>query len=240
MVLADTGCGQDRPNDMAMNGFSATPTPEPDKAVLVMRRLQHRDPAALGELYDLYGRLAYSLILRIVHDGGIAEDLVQETFLCVWTRATQFDSERGSVGAWLLVIARNRALDYLRSAAGRWHCTASLEQIEDPSLFASLERDVLLSRQPRLGDALTKLSDNQRAVIDLAYFEGYSQSEIASKLGYPLGTVKTWFRSALKILREHLGKPQAVSAGPAIQQTDTAMAPVVKVGFQRGPGLGSF
>jgi hypothetical protein len=75
-------------------------------------------------------------------------------------------------------------------------------------------------------------------MIDLAYFEGYSQTEIASRFGYPLGTVKTWLRSALNTLREHLDKPNAVSGNPAVQQPDMAMAPVAKVGLQSGPGLG--
>src|SRR5207244_1260692 len=81
--------------------------------------LRKRDPQALGELYDRYGRLTYSLIYRIVRDTGIAEDLVQETFLRVWNRAQAFDAARGALGSWLLAVARNRAIDYTRSTAGR-------------------------------------------------------------------------------------------------------------------------
>jgi len=81
--------------------------------------LRKRDPQALGELYDRYGRLTYSLIYRIVRDTGIAEDLVQETFLRVWNRAQAFDAARGALGSWLLAVARNRAIDYTRSTARR-------------------------------------------------------------------------------------------------------------------------
>src|SRR6266536_3588836 len=81
----------------------------------LVERLRKRDPQALGELYDRYGRLTYSLIYRIVRDTGIAEDLVQETFLRVWNRAQAFDATRGALGSWLLAVARNRAIDYTRS-----------------------------------------------------------------------------------------------------------------------------
>src|SRR5678816_223729 len=90
-----------------------------DNDETLVARLQRRDPQALGELYDRYGRLVYGLILRVVRDTGIAEDLVQETFLRVWNRARAFDAHKGSLGPWLLAVARNRAIDYIRSAGGR-------------------------------------------------------------------------------------------------------------------------
>src|SRR6476661_9431678 len=85
----------------------------------VVRRLKSRDADVIGELYDRYGRIAYTLILRIVHDRAVAEDLVQESFLRVWNRAQAFDAERGSLGPWILTVARNQALDYIRSVQGR-------------------------------------------------------------------------------------------------------------------------
>src|ERR1017187_10151884 len=145
----------------------------------LVRRLQRRDPRAMAELYDRYGRLVYALILRVVRDGGIAEDLVQETFLRVWNRVHGFDADRGGLGPWLLAVARNRAIDYLRSAAGRMRNTVELPETEHPALFA---------------------------VIELAYFEGLSQAEMAERMGEPLGTVKTWVRTALKNLRDELGR----------------------------------
>ena len=170
------------------------------------KRLQRRDPAALGELYDRYGKLAYSLIYRVVRDGGVAEDLVQETFLRVWNRAQGFDAERGALGPWLLAVARNRAIDYVRSSGGKMARGAmELEYAEQPAVFVNFEADVLSQdRARRVRAALGRLNENQRHVIELAYFEGLSQSEMAERMGQPLGTVKTWVRAALKNLREDL------------------------------------
>ena len=172
----------------------------------LVERLQKRDPQALAELYDRYGRLAYSLILRIVRDTGVAEDLVQETFLRVWNRVVAFDAEKGSIGPWLLAVARNRAIDYLRSAGGRERNSVEFEEIDHPSLYVSMEQDILTSdKTRRIRSAMGKLSANQREVIELAYFEGLSQTEMAERMGQPLGTVKTWVRTALKCLRDELG-----------------------------------
>lgn len=172
----------------------------------LVRRLQQRDPQALGELYDRYGRLVFSLILRVVRDAGIAEDLVQETFLRVWNRVQGFDSGKGAIGPWLLAVARNRAIDYLRSAGGRERNALELEDVDHPSLYSDMEADLLNSdRARRVKAAMQKLSPNQRQVIELAYFEGLSQTEMAERMGQPLGTVKTWVRTALKNLRDDLG-----------------------------------
>ena len=177
----------------------------------LVKRLQKRDPRALGELYDKYGRLAFALIYRIVRDVGTAEDLVQETFLRVWNRCQGFDGDRGALGGWLLAVARNRAIDYLRSAAGKERNSLELEETEHPSLYLDLEKEVLNSDKARhLRQAMEKLNPNQRNAIELAYFEGLSQTEMAERLGQPLGTVKTWVRMALKNLREALDT--AVSA----------------------------
>jgi RNA polymerase sigma-70 factor, ECF subfamily len=174
------------------------------EAVLILR-LQRRDPNALAELYDRYGRLVYSLILRVVRDTGVAEDLVQETFLRVWNRAHAFDAGKGAVGPWLLAVARNRAIDYLRSTAGRARHTLELEATEHPSLYNDMEKDLLVAdKARRVKAAMEKLSPNQRKVIELAYFEGLSQTEMAERMGQPLGTVKTWVRTALKNLRDAL------------------------------------
>jgi RNA polymerase sigma-70 factor (ECF subfamily) len=169
-------------------------------------RLQRREQQALAELYDRYGRLVYSLILRVVRDTGIAEDLVQETFLRVWNRVNGFDVEKGSIGPWLLAVARNRAIDYLRSSGGRERNAVELEDVDHPSLYTDMEHDLLVSdKARRVKAAMEKLSANQRQVIELAYFEGLSQTEMAERMGQPLGTVKTWVRSALKNLRDDLG-----------------------------------
>ncbi|MBZ5623422.1 MAG: sigma-70 family RNA polymerase sigma factor [Acidobacteriia bacterium] len=174
--------------------------------VELIQRLHRRDPQALAELYDRYGRLVYSLILRVVRDTGIAEDLVQETFMRVWNRAQGIDAQKGSMGAWLLAVARNRAIDYLRSAGGRERNALEFEETDHPALYTDMERDILSSDNARrVKTAVEKLSPNHRQVIELAYFEGLSQTEMAERMGQPLGTVKTWVRAALKSLRDELG-----------------------------------
>jgi RNA polymerase sigma-70 factor (ECF subfamily) len=170
------------------------------------RRLKNRDPHAMSDLYDRYGRLAYSLIFRVVRDTGVAEDLVQETFLRVWNRVQSFDQERGALGPWILTVARNRAIDYLRSVDGRMSAgSLELDRTETPAVFTNIEDSALaLDRARRLKSAFEKLNANQRTVIELAYFEGLSQTEMAERMQQPLGTVKTWVRTALKALREEL------------------------------------
>src|SRR5512133_2488847 len=181
----------------------AVHAPEGDPGLV--ERLQRRDPQALAELYDRYGRLAYSLILRVVRDAGIAEDLVQETFLRVWNRVHGFDAQKGSIGPWLLAVARNRAIDYLRSAGGRERNALEFAETDHPALYCDMERELLTSdKVRRVKSAVEKLSPNQRQVIELAYFEGLSQTEMAERMGQPLGTIKTWVRAALKTLRDEL------------------------------------
>lgn len=172
----------------------------------LLARLQRRDPQALAELYDQYGRMVFGLILRIVQDYAAAEDLVQETFLRVWNRAGGFDSEQGAVGPWLLAIARNRAIDYIRYRGRRPEASLELNETENPALFAGVQSDPLeFDTVRQVKTALGKLSKAQREAIELAYFEGMSQTEIAERMGQPLGTVKSWMRRALQQMREELG-----------------------------------
>src|SRR5580700_10025592 len=131
-------------------------------------------------------------------------DLVQETFLRVWNRIQAFEPGRGALGPWLLAIARNRAIDHVRSSAARIDRNAfELDVREHPSLFVDMEREVENTDHARvIRQAVTKLSPNQRKVIELAYYEGLSQTEMAERMDQPLGTVKTWVRAALKALRD--------------------------------------
>jgi len=170
------------------------------------KRLRERDPSVMGDLYDRYGRLVYSLIFRVVRNSAAAEDLVQETFLRVWNRAQSFDQERGVLGPWILTVARNRAIDYLRSTDGRLSAGAiELDQLEHASRFRDFEDNALsLDRARRLKAAFEKLTPNQKVVIEMAYYEGLSQTEMAERMKQPLGTVKTWVRTALKTLRDQL------------------------------------
>ncbi|MEO7142084.1 MAG: sigma-70 family RNA polymerase sigma factor [Bryobacteraceae bacterium] len=174
----------------------------------LVRRLKQRDPQAMADLYDRYGRLTYSIVFRVVHNAGAAEDLVQETFFRIWNRVQAFDERKGALGPWILTVARNRAIDYLRSIDGRMNQSAvEIEKLESPGMFSDLESEILnLDRVRVLREAFQKLNPNQRIVIELAYYEGLSQTEMAERMKQPLGTVKTWVRSALKVLRDELGE----------------------------------
>ena len=169
-------------------------------------RLQRRETQAMADLYDRFGRLVYSVIYAIVRDTGVAEDLLQETFLRIWNRSAGFDAKRGALGPWLLTVARNRAIDHIRSAGARnVKNTLELEDREHKSQDLGAELDLQNKDQAKsIRVAIDRLSENQRRVIQLAYYEGLSQSEMAEKLGEPLGTIKTWVRGALKKLREEL------------------------------------
>jgi RNA polymerase sigma-70 factor (ECF subfamily) len=174
----------------------------------LVRRLKNRDQSAMGELYDRYGRLAFSLIVRIVRNEAIAEDVVQETFLRVWNRSASFDEERGAIGPWVLAVARNRAIDYVRSLEAREsRNSVEIEKLERPGLCSVVDDSFLqVDRVRLLKNAFDKLPPNQRMVLELAYFEGLSQTEMAERMKQPLGTVKTWVRTALRSLREEIGE----------------------------------
>lgn len=171
----------------------------------LIERLRSRDPQAMADLYDRFSKVVFSVIVRIVRNASVAEELTQEAFLRAWNRCGDFDTSRGRIGPWLLTIARNRAIDYLRSTAGQQQAnTYELVSSERVSLFVNNEQRMLDQEQARrIRAGFSKLNENQRKVLELAYFEGLSQSEMAEKLGQPLGTVKTWVRTALSTLREN-------------------------------------
>jgi len=178
----------------------------------LIARLRRREPQAMADLYTRYGRLVYSVIFRVVKETGIAEDLAQETFLRIWNRVQFFDHDRGALGPWVLTVARNRAIDYVRSADGRaaQRMTEFDGAMESPGAYVDLERDLLNSDRARiLREAFGKLTPNQRVVIEMAYYEGLSQTEMAERMRQPLGTVKTWVRTALKVLRNELEEVSA-------------------------------
>ena len=133
-------------------------------------RLQRRETQAMADLYDRFGRVAYSVIYNVVRDTGIAEDLLQETFLRIWNRMAGFDTQRGALGPWLLTVARNRAIDYIRSAGARNEKNSmELEEREHQSLFVNAEIDLQNRDQAKsIRAALDKLNEKQRRVIELA------------------------------------------------------------------------
>jgi RNA polymerase sigma-70 factor (ECF subfamily) len=171
------------------------------QAESLLHRLTTGDHRALGEFYDLYAGLVNGLALRILHDRTEAEDVVQEVFVQVWRQASRFDPRRGTAEAWLCAIARSRALDRRRRRKSRRE-----DPSDDPPGAASLpsSEEALAVRK-----ALEGLSAEQRQALELAYYEGLTQSEIAERLREPLGTVKTRIRTAMIRLREVLGERPA-------------------------------
>jgi len=194
---------------------SSTPADPSERASTIDRaeaalaaRLKARDPHAMGDCYDRYGRNVWSVVMAIVRNEGVAQDLTQDIFFHVWNRIQAFEANRpGGLGAWVTTIARNRAIDHLRSPGARIDRNSSqLDDREHPAGSGSTESELMNSDMARvIGNALAKLDPFQAKVIRLAYYEGLSQSEIAERLDAPLGTVKTWARTALKHLRERLG-----------------------------------
>jgi len=175
----------------------------------LMQRLVYRDLWAFRALYDRYGNLVYSAALRVVRDAQVAEDMVQEIFLRIWRKPDSYVAQRGRFVTWLTSVARNRAVDEIRSRGRRFRYeTASPEEQErelpapdtnDPALSAELadQRRLILA-------ALAQIPAEQRQIIELAYFGGLTQQEIAERLSQPLGTVKTRIRLGMQKLRAAL------------------------------------
>ncbi len=186
----------------------------PDESRRLVERLRARDATALGELYDLYGVVVYSIILRIARDRATSEDLTQEVFLRVWNRIPSFDTERGSLSTWVLTIARHSAIDFLRSRGGKQaRLNISIETLERPLTGGNAETELQSATDAKkVRAAMARLEPKHRQLLELAYFDGLSQSEMAEKLELPLGTVKTWVRTALRQLRENLQQPSGVNA----------------------------
>ena len=174
-----------------------------DEKLLLGARL--RDESALAGLYDRYGGLVFTLALRIVGDRDLAEEVMQDVFLRCWHGLEQFDASRGSLPGWLLGIARNRAIDVLR---GRQHQARLRERepLPEPGDWepATADRSDEVVLYTLVGQALAELSEAQREAIELAYYGGLTQTEVAQQLGEPLGTIKTRIRDGLRRLRRVL------------------------------------
>ncbi len=186
---------------MRTPGLAARYARERSRDRELLARVAQGDVAALRELYDQHAPRAMAIAFRILRRAEEAEDIVQETFLEVWRRASQFDPGRGGAVAWVVTIARSRAIDRLRATAtvdrtmeGAATSPDLLLPVEFPSPTAEVERR---RDQTRVAHALSALPPEQRKTIELAYFEGLSQSEIASRTSSPLGTVKMRVKLAL-------------------------------------------
>jgi RNA polymerase sigma-70 factor (ECF subfamily) len=175
----------------------------------LMPLIGEKDPAAFEVFYDRHGGAAYSLAYRIVGEQAVAEDVTQEAFISIWRSGARFDQARGSVRSWMLSIVRNRAIDVLRSKAGRApKLTFDDDAILEQRSSGEFTDEVALRRETaqELRGALGQLPGDQSKVIELAYFAGFSHSEIAEVLGVPLGTVKGRMRLGLEKIRGHLAE----------------------------------
>jgi RNA polymerase sigma-70 factor (ECF subfamily) len=165
------------------------------------------EQSALAELYDRFGRPAYGLALRILRDEALAEDAVQDAFLAVWRTAPRFLPERGKASTWILTLVHRRAVDLVRREERRRTDALDPEnEPGDPSPPVDEEAWLRLQRE-RVQSALRQLPDQQREAIELAYYGGFTQSELAERLGQPLGTIKSRMFLGLGRLRELLGDP---------------------------------
>ncbi len=190
--------------------MAAAPTRAEDRELVA--RLSAGDDAALAQLYDRWSRPVYALVVHLVRDGDDAEDVVEETFWQAWRQASRYEASRGEVGTWLLTIARSRALDRLRSRrrlreepltpvlpGGPESPAGLVDAGDDPA-----RRVESAERRDLVAGALRTLPPEQRQVLELAYYGGLSQTEIAERTGQPLGTVKTRTRLAAQKLRDAL------------------------------------
>ena len=178
-----------------------------------IERMRRRDSAALADLYDRYARSVYSLACRILTDRTEAEDVVQEVFSQAWRQADAYDAKRAPVAGWLLMMTRTRAIDRLRARNGRVQMVQALPTLPDPPDQHEGPEALAIGEQEaaRVRAALDTLTESQRSAIELAYYEGLSQSDIAARLREPLGTVKTRIRTGLLKLRSALRDAAQVS-----------------------------
>jgi RNA polymerase sigma-70 factor (ECF subfamily) len=172
----------------------------------VVRLVAERRPEALGELYDRYGSLLLGIAYRVLGNRTDAEEVLQDVFLHVWNQAERYDAARSSVSTWLVLIGRSRAIDRLRSrrVAERVRDAAQHEAGDDHASPEGADNVLMAERRQRVRRELDALPPEQRQVLDLAFYQGLSQSEIAGKTGIPLGTVKTRTLLAMKKLRQAL------------------------------------
>ena len=175
-----------------------------DEAVVAL--VARSDQEALAELYDRFGRVAYGLALRVLRDEKLAEDAVQEGFLTAWRNADRFMPERAKASTWVLTLVHRRAVDLVRREDRRRADPLSATVEPEPSDSAEDDAWLRFERE-RVQAALRKLPDQQREALELAYYGGFTQSELAERLGQPVGTIKSRMFTGLAHLRELLAEP---------------------------------
>jgi RNA polymerase sigma factor (sigma-70 family) len=170
----------------------------------LLARVASGDDDALGRLYDRFGRVAYGLALRVLRDERLAEDAVQDAFVAVWRQAASFRPERANARTWVLTFVHRRAVDLVRREERRR--AEPLAPETEPAAGSADEAAELRERREAVQRALAQLPEEQRRPIELAYYGGFSQSELAERLGEPLGTIKSRMFTGLKRLRELLDR----------------------------------
>ena len=166
----------------------------------LVARIRAGDQQAMSELYDRYGKVVYAVALRVLQDASGAEDVLQDVFLQLWRKPDAFDASRGSLAAWLAVIARHRAIDRVRKRRPE----TDIEECviaSGPDLRDETERTLVIEK---VRGVLAEMNSDQRAALELAFFQGLTHTEIAEKTGEPLGTIKTRIRTGLQQLRARL------------------------------------
>lgn len=196
-----------RPNPLAFRDLAHLS----DEALVAL--VARSEETALAELYDRYGRTAYGLARRILRDEALAEDAVQEAFLAVWRSAARFVPERGKASTWVLTLAHRRAVDLVRREDRRR--AEPFDEAVDSTTETGADESVWLRyERERVQEALKQLPDQQREALELAYYGGFTQSELAERLGQPIGTIKSRMFAGLGRLRELLGDPQTEDRKP--------------------------
>ena len=182
-----------------------------DDEVQLMKRIKARDADALEELYDLYNRLLFSMVISIVKKREEAEDVLQEVFVKIWNKADSFNEDRGNVYSWIVTLTRNKAIDRIRSKDYKTQQKASVSIHQ--TLFSlegdkhdPLETTIFSDRAELVKKALQEIPESQSQVIKIAYYRGMTQSEISDHLDIPLGTVKTRTRQGMIKLKRILGE----------------------------------
>ena len=179
-------------------GVLNLPQPSVEDDLSLLALVRKGDEQAMAALFDRYSKVVYSVALRVLRDPAAAEDVLQEVFMQVWRNPGSFTSTRGSLGGWLAVVARNRAIDTLR----RRRPTDSVDDVvlaSSTNIASEVERSSLMERARGV---IVTLPAEQRKTLEMAFFDGLTHSEIAELTGDPLGTVKTRIRSALLTLRK--------------------------------------
>jgi len=171
---------------------------EPRDDHRLIARIRSGDETAMTELYEHYSRIVYAVALRVLADAAGAEDVLQEVFMQLWRSPQLFDSARGSLAAWLAVVTRHRAIDFLRKRRPTTD-VSDLQMFTDAHLDEHVFRHTAMEK---VRGVLNSLPQEQRSALDMAFFAGLTHSEIASKTGLPLGTIKTRIRTALMSLRK--------------------------------------